>query len=58
MCAPREDGLNWLKVAVARVDDRTSRVYLRGLDRAPTGEHLSRQAPELTDSVLENGSGP
>ncbi|MBT2543758.1 hypothetical protein J7E99_24440 [Streptomyces sp. ISL-44] len=32
VCAPCEDNLNWLKVAVARVDDRTSRVYLSGVD--------------------------
>ncbi|WP_060179409.1 hypothetical protein [Streptomyces sp. IMTB 1903] len=32
VCAPCEDNLNWLKVAVAQVDDRTSRVYLRGVD--------------------------
>lgn len=27
-----EDNLNWLKVAVARVGDRGSRVYLTGVD--------------------------
>lgn len=32
VCAPCEDNLNWLKVAVAQVDDRTSRVYLSGVD--------------------------
>ncbi|MFJ8668230.1 hypothetical protein [Streptomyces sp. NPDC093600] len=32
VCAPCEDNLNWLKVAVARVDDRASRVYLTGVD--------------------------
>ncbi|MCX4964125.1 hypothetical protein OHA98_04700 [Streptomyces sp. NBC_00654] len=32
VCAPCEDNLNWLKVAVAPVDDRTSRVYLSGVD--------------------------
>ncbi|MFE6911857.1 hypothetical protein [Streptomyces erythrochromogenes] len=32
VCAPCEEDLNWLQVAVARVDDRTSRVYLRGVD--------------------------
>ncbi|WP_449485528.1 hypothetical protein [Streptomyces avidinii] len=32
VCAPCEEGLDWLKVAVARVDDRTSRVYLIGAD--------------------------
>ncbi|WP_329111996.1 hypothetical protein [Streptomyces sp. NBC_01353] len=32
VCAPCEDNLNWLKVAVAQVDDRTSRVYLIGAD--------------------------
>lgn len=32
VCAPCEGDLNWLKVAVARVDDRTSRVYLSGAD--------------------------
>ncbi|WP_371588232.1 hypothetical protein [Streptomyces virginiae] len=32
VCAPCAGELNWLKVAVARLDDRTSRVYLRGVD--------------------------
>ncbi|MGW0365231.1 hypothetical protein [Streptomyces sp. NPDC002990] len=32
VCAPCEDNLNWLKVAVARVDDHNSRVYLSGVD--------------------------
>ncbi|MCX5013321.1 hypothetical protein OG765_20345 [Streptomyces sp. NBC_00555] len=32
VCAPCEGDLNWLKVAVAQVDDRTSRVYLSGVD--------------------------
>jgi hypothetical protein len=32
VCAPCEGDLNWLKVAVAQVDDRTSRVYLIGAD--------------------------
>lgn len=32
VCAPCEGNLNWLKVAVAQVDDRTSRVYLSGVD--------------------------
>ncbi|MEU4123005.1 hypothetical protein [Streptomyces virginiae] len=32
VCAPCEEDLNWLRIAVARVDDRTSRVYLRGVD--------------------------
>ncbi|MFJ4964354.1 hypothetical protein EES43_11400 [Streptomyces sp. ADI96-02] len=32
VCAPCEDDLNWLKVAVARVDDHSSRVYLSGVD--------------------------
>ncbi|MFJ3906980.1 hypothetical protein [Streptomyces vinaceus] len=32
VCAPCGDELDWLKVAVAPVDDRTSRVYLRGAD--------------------------
>jgi hypothetical protein len=32
VCAPCDGDLNWLKVAVAQVDDRTSRVYLSGVD--------------------------
>lgn len=32
VCAPCAGDLNWLQVAVARVDERTSRVYLRGVD--------------------------
>ncbi|MFD3699056.1 hypothetical protein ACFWUZ_23440 [Streptomyces sp. NPDC058646] len=32
VCAPCEGDLNWLKVAVAQIDDRTSRVYVRGVD--------------------------
>ncbi|WP_150528329.1 hypothetical protein [Streptomyces vinaceus] len=32
VCAPCGDELEWLKVAVAPVDDRSSRVYLRGAD--------------------------
>ncbi|MFB6946958.1 hypothetical protein ACFWGL_34595 [Streptomyces sp. NPDC060286] len=32
VCAPCEGNLNWLKVAVVQVDDRTSRVYLSGVD--------------------------
>ncbi|MBZ9597399.1 hypothetical protein NRK68_19555 [Streptomyces yangpuensis] len=32
VCAPCAEDLNWLRVAVAPVDDRTSRVYLRGVD--------------------------
>ncbi|MEU8760837.1 hypothetical protein [Streptomyces sp. NPDC048659] len=32
VCAPCEGDLNWLKVAVAQVDGRTSRVYLSGVD--------------------------
>ncbi|MFF7182781.1 hypothetical protein [Streptomyces sp. NPDC008121] len=32
VCAPCEGELAWLKVAVARVDDRSSRVYLSGVD--------------------------
>lgn len=32
VCAPCEGDLNWLKVAVAQVDERASRVYLSGVD--------------------------
>ncbi|MEU6309856.1 hypothetical protein [Streptomyces sp. NPDC047014] len=32
VCAPCADELDWLKVAVARIDDRTSRVYLIAAD--------------------------
>ncbi|MFF5976463.1 hypothetical protein ACFY7C_33665 [Streptomyces sp. NPDC012769] len=32
VCAPCDGDLNWMKVAVARVDERTSRVYLSGVD--------------------------
>ncbi|MFD0355203.1 hypothetical protein ACFVHW_15915 [Streptomyces sp. NPDC127110] len=32
VCAPCEGDLNWLKVAVAQIDERSSRVYLRGVD--------------------------
>ncbi|MFF4456436.1 hypothetical protein [Streptomyces goshikiensis] len=32
VCAPCKGNLNWLKVAVAQVDERTSRVYLSGVD--------------------------
>ncbi|MFJ3201691.1 hypothetical protein [Streptomyces sp. NPDC086989] len=32
VCAPCKDELDWLKVAVARADDRSSRVYLHGVD--------------------------
>lgn len=32
VCAPCRGDLNWLKVAVAQVDGRTSRVYLSGVD--------------------------
>ncbi|MEU3050487.1 hypothetical protein [Streptomyces sp. NPDC006984] len=32
VCAPCEDNLDWLKIAVTQVDARTSRVYLSGAD--------------------------
>lgn len=32
VCAPCKGDLNWLKVAVAQIDERSSRVYLRGVD--------------------------
>lgn len=32
VCAPCKGDLNWLKIAVVQLDDRTSRVYLRGAD--------------------------
>ncbi|MEU4355048.1 hypothetical protein [Streptomyces virginiae] len=32
VCAPCKGDLNWLKVAVAQIDERSSRIYLRGVD--------------------------
>ncbi|WP_146228386.1 hypothetical protein [Streptomyces sp. CG 926] len=32
VCAPCKGDLNWLKIAVAQIDVRSSRVYLRGVD--------------------------
>ncbi|WMX44395.1 hypothetical protein RGF97_05350 [Streptomyces roseicoloratus] len=32
VCAPCEDDLDWLKIAVTKVDAHTSRVYLSGAD--------------------------
>ncbi|MEU6309925.1 hypothetical protein [Streptomyces sp. NPDC047014] len=32
VCGPCEGGVDWLKVAVAPVDGRSSRVYLRAAD--------------------------
>ncbi|AKL66529.1 hypothetical protein [Streptomyces sp. Mg1] len=32
VCGPCKGDLNWLKVAVAQINERSSRVYLRGVD--------------------------
>ncbi|MEE1791112.1 hypothetical protein PUR28_10080 [Streptomyces sp. BE308] len=55
VCAPCEDNLNWLKVAVVQVDDRTSRVHLSASTehRPVSGRHA--RPPHGVSDVMAQG---